>query len=462
MREPKKEVIKHSAAIQISSHITLLQRRTWNVLLANAYDELSTEEKHQIRIAHLMRVLEFDSKNEGYLKESLRALVGCTVEWNILDKDGEHEWGIAALLAGARIVRGVCTYTYEPMLRERLHNPSMYARVSLSMQNRFESKHAQALWEICVDYLGNGREYGETPYIPVDELRKLLGQAKTQYTQEFKIFHRFSLKPAIAEINRVSDFCVSVDYQRQGRKVTAIKFKIRRVVRLPEAVSGQRSLFPELEDMPLVVKELKDAGMSSQDAWDIWQQGFTFVDEAARPTELGEDADAAFGRYVREKIHLLRRRQALGKVEHSTGFLLKAIRGNYSNPEYEQEQKREAAVVAQKARKKRAQQVKELETRKAGIEKARDKALDDMYGQMAMESPEVLEAALAEIRAENFIFRQFYKPDRTALENYQASPMLQMGFIPYLERHAPERFEAVKQDYAAQLADVDAQIATLG
>jgi hypothetical protein len=45
MREPKKEVIKHSAAIQISSHITLLQRRMWNVLLANAYDELSTEEK---------------------------------------------------------------------------------------------------------------------------------------------------------------------------------------------------------------------------------------------------------------------------------------------------------------------------------------------------------------------------------------------------------------------------------
>src|SRR6266851_6307453 len=461
MREPKKEVIKHSAAIQISSHITLLQRRMWNVLLANAYDELSTEEKHDIRITELIRVLEFDSKNDGYLKEALRALVGCRVEWNILDKDGENEWGIATLLAGARIVRGVCTYTYEPMLRERLHNPSMYARVSLSMQNRFESKHAQALWELCLDYLGNGREYGETPYIPVDELRKLLGQAQTQYTQEFKIFNRFSLKPAIAEINRISDFCVSIDYQRQGRKVTAVKFKIRRVVRLPEGVTEQGRLFPELEDMPLVVKELKDAGMSSQDAWDIWQQGFGFVDEAARPAAADEGADAAFGRYVREKIHLLKRWQALGKVEHSTGFLLKAIRGNYSNPEYAHELKRQAAVDAQKARKERAQQVKELEAQKAEIEKARDKVLDDMYGKIALESPEVLEAALPEIRAENFIFRQFYTPDRTVLESYQASPMLRMGFIPYLERHAPERFETVKQHYAAQLAAVDAQIAAL-
>ena len=31
--KPKREVIKHSAAIQIENNITLLQRRAWNVLL---------------------------------------------------------------------------------------------------------------------------------------------------------------------------------------------------------------------------------------------------------------------------------------------------------------------------------------------------------------------------------------------------------------------------------------------
>ena len=34
------EVIKASPAIQIQSRISLLQRRAWNVLLANAYSEL--------------------------------------------------------------------------------------------------------------------------------------------------------------------------------------------------------------------------------------------------------------------------------------------------------------------------------------------------------------------------------------------------------------------------------------
>ena len=38
------EFIKASPAIQIQGSISHLQRRVWNVLLANAYDELPTKE----------------------------------------------------------------------------------------------------------------------------------------------------------------------------------------------------------------------------------------------------------------------------------------------------------------------------------------------------------------------------------------------------------------------------------
>ena len=40
------EVVKASPAIQIQSKITHLQRRAWNVLLANAYNELTNKEIH--------------------------------------------------------------------------------------------------------------------------------------------------------------------------------------------------------------------------------------------------------------------------------------------------------------------------------------------------------------------------------------------------------------------------------
>ena len=48
-----KEVIKASPAIQIESKITLLQRRMWNVLLANAYNELPDKETHHVSVSEL-------------------------------------------------------------------------------------------------------------------------------------------------------------------------------------------------------------------------------------------------------------------------------------------------------------------------------------------------------------------------------------------------------------------------
>ncbi len=63
MLKGTQEVVKHSAAIQIQNNITLLQRRAWNVLLANAYDELPTQETHQVKVRELMENLEFTRKN---------------------------------------------------------------------------------------------------------------------------------------------------------------------------------------------------------------------------------------------------------------------------------------------------------------------------------------------------------------------------------------------------------------
>jgi len=103
------EVVKHSAAIQIQNNITLLQRRAWNVLLANAYDELPVEVLHSIKVADLMEKLEFDSKNDDYLKDALEALVGCKMKWNVLDRDNRWEWGVTTLLAHAVIKNGFCT-----------------------------------------------------------------------------------------------------------------------------------------------------------------------------------------------------------------------------------------------------------------------------------------------------------------------------------------------------------------
>jgi Initiator Replication protein len=457
----KREVIKHSAAIQIENNITLLQRRTWNALLYNAYNELETKEEHAIPVKKLAGLVGYDSHDMGYLKEAALAMLRCIVQYNVLGKDGSSErWGAMALLAQVDIQKGLFTYAYSPELRRRLHNPAMYARLDLNMQKQFASKHALALWELCADYLGSGRDYGESPFIPLAEYRKLMGIADDMYPL-FKLFNKRVIKEPIEEINRVSDFRVSANYRRSGRKVTALKFKIRRITTLPAAVAGQGKLFPA-EDMPLIVRLLKDVGLSSSDAWDIYQRGWAFVvDDATRPVDPGEEPEAAFVRYIREKIHLLKRRQASGKVDNSTGFLLEAIRQNYANPEYTVEKRREADRKEQQAKRDREQQAKALAQQKGDLEQARDKELDQLSSRVAAEAPGILEQAAAELLTESFGFRQFYDRDKSALENYQARKAVQALLNPFLERHAPERFEAVKQHYAARIAVIDAQLAAL-
>ena len=136
------EVIKASPAIQIQSKITHLQRRAWNVLLANAYNELPNTDIHHVSVSELARKLGYASNDIDHLKETLEALVDCKVEWNLLDKDKVEEWGVASLLAEARIKDGICTYAYPPYLRQKLHNPRIYTKLNLRLQNRFTRRYS--------------------------------------------------------------------------------------------------------------------------------------------------------------------------------------------------------------------------------------------------------------------------------------------------------------------------------
>jgi hypothetical protein len=446
--EPRREVIKHSAAIQIESNITLLQRRAWNVLLYKAYNELPTEEVHQITLRELARILEYDSHDEEYLKEALRALVSCRVEWNILKKDGKTKWGIATLLAQAQIEDGICSYAYAPEIRKRLHNPAMYARLDLTLQNRFSSKHTQALWEVCADYLGANREHGETPFIGMEYFRKVIG-ADDSY-RDFKKLNQRVIKPAIGEINRVSDFRVTVEHQREGRKVTALKFKIRRVLTLPGM--RQPHLFPDLEDMPVVVKMLKDAGLAHRDAFEVWQEGFNIVAPDKRPSETGENPEEAFLRYVREKIDLLHQRRESGKLSNPSGFLLSAIKKNYGNAKHEQEERG-------RARKRREQEIQRLERQKEQVAREMDDAWQEVADQMIEAVPDLLGEAVDALKAERRL--ALYDGRKTPQENYRASPAVRVIVGQWLESRFPERFAKARQPFRERLDSIEASIGAL-
>lgn len=222
MEKEKKEVIKHSSAIQITNEINLLQRRAWNVLLAYAYENLPTRNIHEIDLRRLVQHLKFDSKNIAYLKDVLRDLRAAEVEWNILGKDQVEEWGVCGLLAAVKIKGNKIFYEYSSELRRRLYNPAMYARISLSLQNDFKSKYSLALYELAVDFRG----VGQTPWYTIEDFRRFMGVRPEEYSR-FKDFNNYIIKRAITEVNRKSGLFLKVQYKREKRRIVEIKIIIK-------------------------------------------------------------------------------------------------------------------------------------------------------------------------------------------------------------------------------------------
>ena len=391
------EVIKASPAIQIQSRISLLQRRAWNVLLANAYNELPDKEIHSVSVVELAAKLGFGDGNQEYLKEMLRSLRSCEVEWNLLNKDNKQEWGVAGLLAEVRIVDGMCFYQFPHTLRLKLHNPRVYAKLNLRLQNQFSSRYALILWEICFDYFDTGRDQGETPFIPLGTFRELMGLQADEYTT-FKSLNQWVIKPAIKEINDLTNYHVEVEQKRIGRRIGELKFRITRAKQLPV----QESVFPDIENLPIVAIELVQAEIDRNMALQIADKEWDFVNPEKLPSP-GSYAD--FLGYVAEKIEMS---VDAVSVKNRAGYIVEAIRENYQDAEL------------QKRRAERAEKVKEKELEDLTTEFNAKR--NNILRQVVHTEPELVEAAAE--RIQSYIVRQRLEAHDTALAAYQKGGMV--------------------------------------
>ena len=391
------EVIKASPAIQIQSRISLLQHRAWNVLLANAYNELPDKDIYSVSIVELAAKLGFGKGNQEYLKEVLRSIVDCKVEWNILGKDKEEEWGVASLLAEVRIRNGICFYQFPHTLRLKLHNPRVYAKLNLRLQNRFRSRYALVLWEVCFDYFDTDRDQGETPFITIEVFKGLMGVGKDE-NSVFKELNRNVIKPAINEINDLTNYHVEVEQKRIGRRIGELKFRITKVKQIPI----QESLFPDIDNLPPVAIELVQADVDRKVALQIADEEWDFITPQKLPPP-GTYPD--FAAYIAEKIEISLK---AGDVRNRGGFIVEAIRENYIDPAVQKERE----LRAEKAKEK------ELEDLTAEFKVKRDNILR----QAVHAQPELIERAAE--RIQSYIVRDRLLEHDSPIEAYQKGGMI--------------------------------------
>lgn len=311
---------KHIAAIHINNRLTLTQRKASNVLLYNAYENLLTARVHRIRVKDLAEAIGFNTHNLDPLKEALKTLARTVLEWNILDEDGhQEEWGATTLLAQAVIKGGNCVYAYSPELCEKLYRPEIYALLNLSIQRKFSSSYALALYENCLRY----RRIGTTGWIALDILKRLLGISETDgYYQDFRKFNDKVIKPAVRQVNDTSDLLLEIDYQRDQRKVAAVRFRV--------SDNPQMLLFAQHQAAISMAEQAPPAYDNPEERLERLErmrEKLAACGLSARQIRMAlatHDLD-----YLEENILVVERDLAAGKIHNLPAYLLAALREDY-------------------------------------------------------------------------------------------------------------------------------------
>ena len=218
------KVKKPVEAIQCANTFSLLQRKMYNVLLANSAGNLMAVATHRIAIRILCDLMGYHSNDYKTIKQKFRELRRMDIEWDVINENGNKVWTHTSPLSLARIIEGegICEYEFTPSIIPYLNRPALYAKLSLAIQAKFKSSYGLALYENCERY----RNLGHTRSFDIPTFRKLMGVGESEYNEFFSLKRRV-IQVAIQEVNQYADFTIEAEYEKKGRAVVSIKFIIK-------------------------------------------------------------------------------------------------------------------------------------------------------------------------------------------------------------------------------------------
>ena len=221
------------AVVPTRQRIYPLARKLYNVLLYLAQAQGLEREVYQATLAEILQRAHFTSNDQEIVKNHLRQMNSTSVEWQSPTKGEGSRWDVSSLIAHAAIIEGVrgrnvtVEWSFAPNIKRELLDPQRFARISLIFQASLRTHASMALFEICSRYLTNPGRL--TPANTWEWWRPVLTgvpESEESAYPEYKYFKRDVLKPAVAEINRVTDIKVELIEHRQGRRINNIQFRI--------------------------------------------------------------------------------------------------------------------------------------------------------------------------------------------------------------------------------------------
>lgn len=309
----------------VEGNLTLLSRKVFNVMMYHAQemkvpglnspiDTPASKKYFWIPLSELARDAAYDSKDVQYLKDQLVQMQNIK-----LLMENERQWTSERLVSSVTLVNPAGLnkhsgqvwfgFAFPPEVHEQVMAPSTYTRLSIVYQSSLKSGSALALYEICRRYATNPTRL---TFIQTYEhwYGVITGNSISDSTPPvYKYFKRDTLKPAIAEINALTDINIELVEHKNGRRVEKLQFRVEQTKQAQLEFPA-----PPIIDVELMGKVM-NFGFSQADASDLAAQ---YSDDILR---------AAIAR-----VELRRESKGMAPLEQPAGYFRWVLQDIVRNP----------------------------------------------------------------------------------------------------------------------------------
>ncbi|MEM1223236.1 MAG: replication initiation protein [Verrucomicrobiota bacterium] len=199
--------------------ITALNRSElimYNQLLAHAWPDIGDRTKvHRISKA----VLRGSHESNDRLNKAFDTLMSAWARIQYKHHKTGEEKTLRVHLIGSNAEekqeQGYFYWTFPRELVAIIENSKIWAKIKSQIMYSLSSKYSLRLYEMVARRIGMHKQFEE---FSVDKLRTLMGVPKGKL-KRFADLNKHCLKPALAEVNQLSDFHVGISMVKRGRTV---------------------------------------------------------------------------------------------------------------------------------------------------------------------------------------------------------------------------------------------------
>jgi hypothetical protein len=197
---------------------TLADRRTWNLLLVNAWGDRLEDPTADFEIP-LQELRGLHDSNDR-----VRASLERLQTTRIVARMSDGKTRTVQMLGGCDIdetdrADGVLRYDFHRKLVPLLRRSEVYARMEMKVLSSFGSKYGLALYEALSLRINLRRMVEE---IDIATLREWLGVERGKL-ERYPDLNRFAIQPAMNEVNALSPFSVMIVPIKKGKKVDRVE-----------------------------------------------------------------------------------------------------------------------------------------------------------------------------------------------------------------------------------------------